>query len=201
MVTVTSTSSSSSHSSRRPRRRWAPVRYVVLTIGALVPVMKALRSSLWRKAEDDHHGVLGSIHQLRGKQNSDGFEDARSTANGVHGIKDSISNIVTLMWQLDDNSDATASTTTTTVRLQLYADETPLAAAYLRYIATNEEHCQKCTLYRGEPVPPNWGLEDYPDRYFDGGRWGLYALVQGHCCCCRTIPSSRYPLPSRTVLP
>ncbi|KAG7371199.1 hypothetical protein IV203_019769 [Nitzschia inconspicua] len=44
---------------------------------------------------------------------------------------------------------------------------------------SSNERCTKCTLYRGEPVPTYWGSKDYPDRYFDNGRWGPpYALVQ-----------------------
>lgn len=67
------------------------------------------------------------------------------------------------------------------ISMKLFAQEAPKAANYVTELATNtQETCQKCTIYRGEPVPSYWGSPDYPDRYFDGGRWGPpYALVQG----------------------
>lgn len=67
------------------------------------------------------------------------------------------------------------------IRIHLYSEQTPLAAHYIKQLATNPtETCSKCTIYRGEPVPSYWGSPDYPDRYLDGGRWGPpYALVQG----------------------
>lgn len=64
------------------------------------------------------------------------------------------------------------------IRLRLYEEETPDAARYVRKLST--ESCDKCTIYRGEPVPDYWGSPEFPDRYFDGGRWGPpYALIQG----------------------
>lgn len=67
------------------------------------------------------------------------------------------------------------------VRLNLYPDQTPKAAEYIQRLARQGETCRDCKLYRGEPVPSYWGSPEYPDRYFDGGRWGPpYALVQGN---------------------
>mmetsp|Transcript_12460 Transcript_12460/g.26370 ORF Transcript_12460/g.26370 Transcript_12460/m.26370 type:complete len:280 (+) Transcript_12460:110-949(+) len=84
--------------------------------------------------------------------------------------------VVILSLQLDAD-------TTVDIRLQLLAAEAPKAAEYVQALAATgntEETCSKCTLYRGEPVPVYWGSEDYPDQFFDGGRWGPpYALVQG----------------------
>jgi cyclophilin family peptidyl-prolyl cis-trans isomerase len=65
------------------------------------------------------------------------------------------------------------------IRLQLHEEETPDAARYIHQLST-ESSCSKCTLYRGEPVPDYWGSPEYPDRFFNGGRWGPpYALLQG----------------------
>ena len=82
--------------------------------------------------------------------------------------------IVVLTLQLDDD-------TFVDISLQLLERDAPQAARYVRHLATaKNETCRKCTLYRGEPVPPYWGSLEYPDRYFDEGRWGPpYALVQG----------------------
>jgi len=39
--------------------------------------------------------------------------------------------------------------------------------------------CNRCSLYRAEPVPSTWGSIDLPNSSF-GGRWGPpYALMQG----------------------
>jgi hypothetical protein len=77
--------------------------------------------------------------------------------------------------------DATRDSVTREVRLHLFGSDAPQATEYIMHLATSKtEQCSKCTLYRGEPVPPYWGSEEYPDRYFDHGRWGPpYALVQG----------------------
>jgi len=84
--------------------------------------------------------------------------------------------ILTLQLNEEEQDDETVD-----VRIRLYATQAPKAAHYIKELANNrEETCHKCTLYRGEPVPEYWGSPKYPDRYFDGGRWGPpYALVQG----------------------
>lgn len=65
------------------------------------------------------------------------------------------------------------------VRLKLFADESPDSARFIRELINDKEH-QTSNLYRAEPVPDYWGSPDYPDRWFDGGRWGPpYALLQG----------------------
>lgn len=62
------------------------------------------------------------------------------------------------------------------IRMLLLA---PNATSYVKTIASNGDFSQ-CNIYRAEPVPSYWGSKEYPDRYFDGGRWGPpYALVQG----------------------
>eukprot|EP00544_Gedaniella_sp_CCMP2646_P012056 CAMPEP_0202491982 /NCGR_PEP_ID=MMETSP1361-20130828/8870_1 /ASSEMBLY_ACC=CAM_ASM_000849 /TAXON_ID=210615 /ORGANISM="Staurosira complex sp., Strain CCMP2646" /LENGTH=228 /DNA_ID=CAMNT_0049122129 /DNA_START=105 /DNA_END=794 /DNA_ORIENTATION=+ len=83
----------------------------------------------------------------------------------------------------DDNDDDTSSATTREtqdIHIRLYDQQAPKAAHYIQQLASLDDDCTKCTLYRGEPVPPYWGSPDYPNRYFNGGRWGPpYALVQG----------------------
>lgn len=68
-----------------------------------------------------------------------------------------------------------------TIRISVFQTECPKAYQFLSYMVENQQmECKPCTIYRGEPVPSYWGSQDYPDRYFDGGRWGPpYALVQG----------------------
>lgn len=67
------------------------------------------------------------------------------------------------------------------IRIAVLKKECPKAYEFLSFMVDNQHtECRPCTIYRGEPVPSYWGSEDYPDRYFDGGRWGPpYALVQG----------------------
>ena len=57
------------------------------------------------------------------------------------------------------------------IRLRLFREEAPNAFRYIEKIVEGRDFHQ-CSLYRGEPVPPYWGSTEYPDRYFDGGRWG-----------------------------
>lgn len=68
-----------------------------------------------------------------------------------------------------------------TIRIAVYKEQCPKAYDFLSFIVQNQAtECNPCTIYRGEPVPSYWGSPDYPDRYFDGGRWGPpYALLQG----------------------
>jgi hypothetical protein len=75
----------------------------------------------------------------------------------------------------------TASLGNSTVRISVFYDECPDSWKFLLWLIVNQKtDCRACTIYRGEPVPSYWGSSDYPDRYFDGGRWGPpYALVQG----------------------
>jgi hypothetical protein len=67
------------------------------------------------------------------------------------------------------------------IRLDLYAKEAPDAARFVNEtISSSTQPCADCSLYRAEPVPEYWGSPAYPDRWFDGGRWGPpYALLQG----------------------
>ena len=69
----------------------------------------------------------------------------------------------------------------TIIRIAVLKKECPKAYEFISFIVENQRaECHPCTIYRGEPVPDYWGSEDYPNRYFDGGRWGPpYALVQG----------------------
>ena len=82
------------------------------------------------------------------------------------------------------------------IPIQLYSQETPQATAYIRAVA-NAQTVEpginnKCNLYRGEPIPDYWGSTLYPDRYFDGGRWGPpYALVQGQLVFPQTNPNEQ----------
>ncbi len=68
-----------------------------------------------------------------------------------------------------------------TIRIAVLKKECPKAYEFLSFMVDNQHtECRPCTIYRGEPVPSYWGSKDYPDRYFNGGRWGPpYALVQG----------------------
>jgi hypothetical protein len=68
-----------------------------------------------------------------------------------------------------------------TIRIAVFKEECPKAYEFVSFMVKNQAtECNPCTIYRGEPVPSYWGSKDYPDRYFDGGRWGPpYALVQG----------------------
>ena len=64
------------------------------------------------------------------------------------------------------------------IRLELFAKEAPDATRFIK--ETSNQKCNDCNLYRAEPVPDYWGSPDYPDTWFDGGRWGPpYALLQG----------------------
>ena len=67
------------------------------------------------------------------------------------------------------------------VRLEVYAMEAPDAARFVNnVVSSSTQPCVDCSLYRAEPVPDYWGSPAYPDRWFDGGRWGPpYALLQG----------------------
>mmetsp|Transcript_17636 Transcript_17636/g.35237 ORF Transcript_17636/g.35237 Transcript_17636/m.35237 type:complete len:270 (-) Transcript_17636:1996-2805(-) len=70
----------------------------------------------------------------------------------------------------------------TKIRIAVLKDKCPKAYEFLSFMVENQQQteCNPCTIYRGEPVPTYWGSKDYPDRYFDKGRWGPpYALVQG----------------------
>lgn len=75
----------------------------------------------------------------------------------------------------------TPSLGNSTIRISVFHEECPDAWKFLRWLIVNQKtDCHACTIYRGEPVPSYWGSPDYPDRYYDGGRWGPpYALVQG----------------------
>ncbi|KAL7499279.1 hypothetical protein ACHAWT_006900, partial [Skeletonema menzelii] len=69
----------------------------------------------------------------------------------------------------------------TTIRIAVLQTKCPKAYEFLSFMVDNQQtECNPCTIYRGEPIPNYWGSHDYPDRYFDNGRWGPpYALVQG----------------------
>lgn len=65
------------------------------------------------------------------------------------------------------------------VRVRLFADAAPLAAAFIREVARAAPSCSGCRFYRAEPVPAGWGSRELPDSW-SGGRWGPpYALMQG----------------------
>ena len=66
------------------------------------------------------------------------------------------------------------------IRMKVFAEEAPDAARFLDALVAIPNNQKDCNLYRAEPVPEYWGSPDYPDRWFDGGRWGPpYALLQG----------------------
>ncbi|CAJ1951170.1 unnamed protein product [Cylindrotheca closterium] len=75
----------------------------------------------------------------------------------------------------------TVNTGNVTIRIQVFHKECPEAWKFVQWMTGNQRvECIACTIYRGEPVPFYWGSPEYPDRYFNGGRWGPpYALVQG----------------------
>lgn len=65
------------------------------------------------------------------------------------------------------------------VRVRLFAEAAPLAAAFIRAVAREAPSCAGCRFYRAEPVPAGWGSRELPDSW-SGGRWGPpYALMQG----------------------
>lgn len=65
------------------------------------------------------------------------------------------------------------------VRVRLFAEAAPRAAAFVRHLLRVAPNCTGCRFYRAEPVPPHWGSLEAADSW-SGGRWGPpYALMQG----------------------
>jgi cyclophilin family peptidyl-prolyl cis-trans isomerase len=65
------------------------------------------------------------------------------------------------------------------VRVRLFAEAAPVAAAFFRALLAAAPACANCRFYRAEPVMADWGSAALPDSW-DGGRWGPpYALMQG----------------------
>ncbi|KAG8460581.1 hypothetical protein KFE25_011356 [Diacronema lutheri] len=82
------------------------------------------------------------------------------------------------------------------VRIRLFADAAPLAAAFIRAVAHAAPSCDGCRFYRAEPVPAGWGSRALPDTW-SGGRWGPpYALMQGSFMPSRPDEPS-LPLPAK----
>jgi cyclophilin family peptidyl-prolyl cis-trans isomerase len=184
MVTIASGVSSTSNVRLSVgRRRDGPtISSLMLVLAALLLFSFAVFVHIFRNDDADRLVLVRTgipvparnIGTVDLKQSMNGLEDADA---------DPSKNIVTLSLRLDnfhgDGEPSKSPNKTARVRLALFAAQTPKAAKYIRQLA-QEQDCTKCTLYRGEPVPSYWGSEDYPDRYFDNGRWGPpYALVQG----------------------
>ena len=130
---------------------------LLFTIAILLPVSWFLSSSSSSSSSTGFQSTaLINVKRLRGQSLDD-------------------DNVVTLSFQIDIESKPTVA-----IRLRLYSNKAPKASEYVKRFLNTQESCKKCTIYRGEPVPDYWGSEEYPDRYFDGGRYGPpYALVQG----------------------
>ena len=117
-------------------------------------------------------GLLLQLLSSRNDNNNDKI-DIVTTAAATHKDNDKgpKEHLVALDLKLNDNDIIR-------IRMKLFDHQAPDAARYIRQVI--REGCKKCTIYRGEPVPEYWGSPDYPDRYFNGGRWGPpYALIQG----------------------
>ena len=142
---------------------------------------------LYAKVSAPYVGSSSNGRKIRGGvssgNNPGDTDNARTSQN--KSSKDKTDGVAILSLELDDkdeeNNAKTENMRIVDIRMRLYDKEAPEAARYVKGLASNSnQQCHKCNLYRGEPVPKYWGSDEYPDRYFDGGRWGPpYALVQG----------------------
>ena len=139
-------------------------------------------------ATENELNTDGNRRMIRGDVNDGSVNTGTVAATSNKRTNDDDGDVVILSLELDDNdreennaNDRIKPTSIVSIRMRLYEKEAPEAARYVKHLASDaKQQCNKCTLYRGEPVPSYWGSEEYPDRYFDGGRWGPpYALVQG----------------------
>lgn len=112
-----------------------------------------------------------SLQFLSSRNDNNDDKNGVTTTAATNKGKGTKKRLVALDLNLDDND-------TIRIRMKLFEQQAPDAARFIRQVI--REGCKKCTIYRGEPVPEYWGSPDYPDRYFNGGRWGPpYALIQG----------------------
>lgn len=166
------TTSTTSRRRRHTERRRTVSTLLIVTIAAVLLVatlLVVLLPAVWNKDANVDADTGGNM--LRGSE-------AERKAVGLINQKEyADETVAVLSLQLVDGD----STNTVDIRMRLFADQAPEATKFIRAMAANtDQTCTKCTLYRGEPVPSYWGSNEYPDRYFDGGRWGPpYALVQG----------------------
>jgi hypothetical protein len=137
--------------------------------------------------------VSGLIHFLSssssGGKKNDAYEMSRGSGTTLRAVTNSGDAVVKRNVTTVSNNNHrilsltidTSPPTATTIRIAVLQKECPRAYQFLSFMVDNQEtECNPCTIYRGEPVPNYWGSHDYPDRYFDHGRWGPpYALVQG----------------------
>lgn len=133
--------------------------------------------------------IGGVIHFLSNSNENDSFirkgADMTSSASSVEMRGDAtITNAAAANEKIADNIlslNLYDISPPITIRIAVYKEQCPKAYEFLSFMVHNQAtECSPCTIYRGEPVPTYWGSNDYPDRYFDGGRWGPpYALVQG----------------------
>ena len=159
-------------------------------------------------ATENESNAGNSGRVIRGGVN-DGSVNTGTSATSNKRTNDG-DDVVILSLELDDKdreennaNDRIKPTSVVDIRMRLYEEEAPEAARYVKHLASNaKQQCNKCTLYRGEPVPSYWGSEEYPDRYFDGGRWGPpYALVQGAILADEDGSSTPAPPPAESHNP
>ena len=170
------------------RRGATTIIFVVAVLLGVLLLKAGIPSTNSSSAIDNGSNTSGVGSMIRGGA-SDGSVNTDISATSYKRNNDNDANdadVVLVSLELDDNDKQennrkVGTKRTADIRMKLYAKEAPEAARYVKYLASDaKQQCHKCTLYRGEPVPSYWGSEAYPDRYFDGGRWGPpYALVQG----------------------
>jgi cyclophilin family peptidyl-prolyl cis-trans isomerase len=186
-MTIIHVSSISGHR----KNKWAkatknarrPVCSITTIIAAAACACAMVLLVLYAKASAPYVGSKIRGGASGGDNNIGDTDNTRTSQN--KSSNDDADGVVILSLELDDkdeeNNARTENMRIVDIRMRLYDREAPEAARYVKELASNaNQQCRKCTLYRGEPVPKYWGSGDYPDRYFDGGRWGPpYALVQG----------------------
>ena len=161
-------------------------------------------------ATENELNTDGNRRMIRGDVNDGSVNTGTVAATSNKRTNDDDGDVVILSLELDDkdreennSNNGIKHTSIVDIRMRLYEKEAPEAARYVKHLASDaKQQCNKCTLYRGEPVPSYWGSEEYPDRYFDGGRWGPpYALVQGAILADDDGSSSPAPPPAESHNP
>ena len=154
---------------RRRRVKWFGVGLMVVRVGCLAAVVVMLSLKTFSNKADFLSGTghTGNVRK-RKRRVMTGTIDLSGTPSRQNMVAELVQ--LELAFGKDD---------VRTIRLELFATEAPDAARYIQEI-TQQKDYSNCNIYRAEPVPAYWGSPNYPDRYFDGGRWGPpYALVQG----------------------
>ena len=185
-------------------RRVATIIFVVTVCAVILLLQAGAPGANHNIATVKELNTSGNGRTLRGGANNDSVSTGIGATSSNKRSNDD-DDVVILSLELDDKDteennakDGIKRTSIVEIRMRLYEKEAPEAARYVKYLASDAKHqCHKCTLYRGEPVPSYWGSEAYPDRYFDGGRWGPpYVLVQGALLADEDGNSSPVPPPA-----